>query len=174
MRFDSFNVRYWTIRVRFALSLMALDPEPKFAVTVIVYVPALVPVGPFPPPAVPPPPHDVSVKATSRMPISVNVGTPFGQLLFRIVKLQVRIAIDIKKTSGRFGRRGNSVGESFPTGNDTIDLAAVVTVTVAVAAAGPPTATVGGETLHVVVAGAPLQLIATLPLNPPIAPSESV
>jgi hypothetical protein len=61
----------------------------------------------------------------------------------------------------------------LPTGNGTSDLAVVVTVTVAVAAVAPPTETVAGEILHVVVAGAPLQLSATFPLNPPAAANES-
>jgi hypothetical protein len=62
----------------------------------------------------------------------------------------------------------------LPTGNGTPDLAVVVTVTGAVAAVVPPTETCAGETLHVAVVGAPLQLSATFPLNPPAAPNESM
>jgi hypothetical protein len=72
------------------------------------------------------------------------------------------------------GRPGNCLSESFPTGNQNCDLAVVVTVSVAVAAVIPPTETVAGETLHAVVAGAPLQLSATVPLNPPPATNESI
>jgi hypothetical protein len=43
----------------------------------------------------------------------------------------------------------------------------VVTVTVAIAAVAPLTEAVAGETLHVAIAGAPLQLSATFPLIPP-------
>ena len=50
----------------------------------------------------------------------------------------------------------------------------MITVTFAVAAAAPLTGTMAGETLHVAVAGAPLQLSAILPLNPPPAPKESI
>jgi hypothetical protein len=71
------------------------------------------------------------------------------------------------------GRPLNSLIESLLTGNTICDLAVVVTVTVAAAGVAPLTATVDGETLHVVVAGAPLQLNATLPLKPPPAPSDS-
>jgi hypothetical protein len=62
----------------------------------------------------------------------------------------------------------------LPTGNGSSDLAVVATETVAVAAVAPPTDTIAGETLHVAIAGAPLQVNATFPLNPPAAPSESI
>jgi hypothetical protein len=72
------------------------------------------------------------------------------------------------------GRPQNCLRESSPTGNGTSDLAVVVTVIVAVAAVAPPTGTITGETLHVAIAGAPLQLSTTFPLNPPAAPNESI
>jgi hypothetical protein len=72
------------------------------------------------------------------------------------------------------GRLRNRLRESLPTGNGTPDLAVVVTVTVTVAAVAPPTETIAGEMLHAAVAGAPPQLSATFPLNPPAAPSASM
>jgi hypothetical protein len=89
------------------------------------------------------------------------------------MQVQTRTNIAIREASSMVGRPQNCLRESSPTGNGTSDLAVVVTVIVAVAAVAPPTGTITGETLHA-IAGAPLQLSTTFPLNPPAAPNESI
>jgi len=132
-----------------------------------------VPVGRVPPPPPELPPlQDVSVIPRTSTKTIVSTGAHRGRWFFRFVQIQARISIAIRSAISAIGRPGNSLGERWPTGNGSSDLAVVVTVTVAVAAVAPPTDTIAGETLHVAIA--PLQVNATFPLNPPAAPSESI
>jgi hypothetical protein len=62
---------------------------------------------------------------------------------------------------------------SLPPGNPTCEAAVVVTLTAAVAAVLPFNVTEAGEIVQAAPVGAPLQLNATLPLNPPLPASES-
>ena len=59
-------------------------------------------------------------------------------------------------------------------GNNTSEAAFVVTVTVAVTAVVPLSVTVAGEMPHVAPIGAPLQVSATIGLNPLLAANESM
>jgi hypothetical protein len=72
------------------------------------------------------------------------------------------------------GPNGRFDGGSLFAGARVAEFPAVVTVTVAVAADAPLSATELGETEHVEPAGAPLQLIVTVCSKPPPGVTETI
>ena len=157
--------RYCTIKVSFALCVSVVEPEVKFPVTLMVYVPAC---GLPPPPPPEPPPHELNVIPSITSTANATI-RPRARLCSR---RQNNVATTIKRNIPAqaiiMGMCQFLVllGQS-PANGRTRPCATVVTEIIAVCVAVPLSAIMLGDTAQLDPAGPPLQLNVTLCANPP-------
>src|SRR5580698_1792970 len=151
---------YCTTRV----TVVVCEAEPEVPVTVIVELPAGVPV-PLPPEELllPPQPQTKRNKRTSELTARRGIRT----LRWIVNVITDRMRAIEKRNSLDAGIDGNRLFVTM------VDCAVVVTVRVAVAAA-PFGVTLVGESEQVAAVGAPLQARLTAELKPPLGVMEMV
>ena len=144
------------------------EPEVKLPTTVTLYVPAGVAPPPFPMLLPPPQPdHVINVMSTQKK------ASPQSILPFRLRGLRS------STSPGKPDNASPSASIVRPRGGEEgyarlADVPAVVTATVTGVGVAPLSVTELGETEHVDCAGAPLQVSATVRLNPPPGATATV
>jgi hypothetical protein len=154
---------YCTTRV----TVVVCEAEPEVPVTVIVELPAGVPVLPPPEELLPPPPQPHTKRNTRTSELTARTGVRARRWGISVSINTDRMRAMQKRTSLDAGIDGKRLLVTM------VERAVVVTVRVAVAAA-PFGVTLVGDSEQVTAVGAPLQARLTAELKPPLGVTEIV